>query len=146
MIKIPSDGGEGAGDGGRPAPGVGLNPKPVAFNPPRRTCGHEALSKPHLLQGSGFLRECPLACFSSPRRMKMAGVATASASCEPWVFRGSKKPTLHANIAVSVATKARLFMKVSILAFITMDQSKKGKNHDVPNKPSFKPSSVYRQQ
>ncbi len=44
--------------------------------------------------------------------MKMAGVATASASCEPWVFRGSKKPTLHTNIAVSVATKAPIFIRV----------------------------------
>jgi hypothetical protein len=52
MMKIPSDGGEGA-----VAPGVGLNPKSVALNPPRWTCGHEALSKLHPLQGRGFSRE-----------------------------------------------------------------------------------------
>ncbi len=50
MMKILSDGEEGAGDGGHQAPGVGLNPKSVAFNPPRRTCGHEPLSKLHPLQ------------------------------------------------------------------------------------------------
>ncbi len=43
--------------------------------------------------------------------MKMVGVATASASCEPWVFRGYKKPTLPANIAVSVATKTGIVMR-----------------------------------
>ncbi len=59
MMKIPSDGGEGAGDGGRQAPGVGWNPKSVAFNPPRWTCGHEVLSKLHPLQGRGFSREPP---------------------------------------------------------------------------------------
>ncbi len=36
---------------------VGLNPKSVALNPPRWTCGHEALSKLHPLQGRGFSRE-----------------------------------------------------------------------------------------
>jgi len=35
MMKIPSGGGEGAGDGGRQAPGVGSNPKSVALDPPR---------------------------------------------------------------------------------------------------------------
>jgi hypothetical protein len=34
MMKIPSGGGEGAGDGGRQALGVGSNPKSVALNPP----------------------------------------------------------------------------------------------------------------
>jgi hypothetical protein len=59
MMKIPSDGGEGAGDGGRRAPGVGLNPKSVAFKPPWWTCGHEALSKLYPLQGRGFSRVDP---------------------------------------------------------------------------------------
>jgi hypothetical protein len=33
IMKLPSDGGEGAGDGGRQAPGVGSNPKSVTFHP-----------------------------------------------------------------------------------------------------------------
>ncbi len=56
-------------------------------------------------------RSDPIDQFRSTRRMKMAGVATASASCEPWVFRGFKKPTPPAHIAVSVATKARIFIR-----------------------------------
>ncbi len=59
MMRIPSDGGEGSGDGGRRAPRVGLNPNSVASNPPRRTTGHEALSKFHPLQGRAFSREYP---------------------------------------------------------------------------------------
>ncbi|HVN81749.1 MAG TPA: hypothetical protein VMW38_22380 [Terriglobia bacterium] len=56
-------------------------------------------------------RSAPISQFRSTRRMKMAVVATASASCEPWVFRGSKKPALPAHIAVSVATKGRILIR-----------------------------------
>ncbi len=41
----------------------------------------------------------------------MAVVATVSALCEPWVFHHFHKPTLPANIAVGVATKAGIFIE-----------------------------------
>jgi len=50
---------------------------------------------------------------SSPLRMKMAVVATVSALGEPWVFPRFDKPTLPANSAVGVATKADNFIRVS---------------------------------
>ena len=40
----------------------------------------------------------------------MAVVATVSALCEPWVSPQLDKPTLPANSAVGVATKACIFI------------------------------------
>ena len=39
-------------------------------------------------------------------------VATVSALCEPWVFHRFHGPTLPANSAVGVATKASIFIEV----------------------------------
>jgi len=57
--------------------------------------------------------KAPMDFSSSPPRMKMAGVATVSALCEPWVLHRFHKPTLPANSAVGVATKAGIFIDES---------------------------------